>query len=422
MNKRTHAVVGLSAVVALAITGCSTKAKDTGGDSGGGSGSLKTDVGVTDKEITLGVLTDMSGPFKEGGLGQTHGNELWAKDVNAAGGICGRQVKLDIQDMGYKADNALPMYETMKTKDLGLLQLLGSPILAALKQKITTDKVVSVPGSWASSNLDSASVMMVGQTYDVEMINLMAWAQSKGMIAEGDKVGHVYIDSEYGQNGLLGSQAYAKNHKMEVIPVPIGGTDTDMTATVTKLKADGVKAILMTVAPAASASIAVQAQGQGLDVPLLGNNPTFAPAQLQNDAVVQAMDKFYVSTSVNSFSSDDEMVKKVLDDYKAAGYTESPYDAVLLGYAYGFAWQDVLEQACKDGDMTRDGILAAKKKVKNVDTKSLTGPLDFSKEGEPSSRAAFITQPDKAGISGTKSVEKLYESEDAKKYKAPFQK
>ena len=85
-------------------------------------------------------------------------------------------------------------------------------------------------------------------------------------------------------------------------------------------------------------------------------------------------------------------------------------------------WQEVLKQACSDGDMTRDGILKAKSKVSNVDTKDLTGPLDFSKKGEPSSRKAFISQPDKSAISGTKIVEKLYESDEAKSYKAPFQK
>ncbi|WP_153505992.1 ABC transporter substrate-binding protein [Cumulibacter manganitolerans] len=421
MNKRVQAVAGLGLVTALAVTGCSNKA-DNSSSGGGKSGSLKTDIGVTDKEITLGVLTDLSGAFKEGGLGQTHGNELWAADVNKAGGICGRQIKLDTQDMGYKADNAVPMYATMKTKDLGMLQLLGSPILAALKQSVISDKMVSVPGSWASTNLDAPEIMMIGQTYDVEMINLLSWAKSKGMINDGDKVGHVYIDSEYGQNGLLGSKAYAKEHNMQVIPVPIGGTDTDMTATVTKLKSDGVKAILMTTAPAATASIAVQAKGQGLDVPLLGNNPTFAPAQLQNDSVVQAFSKFYVSTSINSFSSQDAQVQKILKEYKDKGYTETPYDAVLFGYTYGMAWEQVLKQACSDGDMTRDGVLKAKEKVDNVDTKDLTGPLDFSKPGAPSSRKAFITQPDKAGISGTKIVEKLYESDEAKKYKAPFEK
>ena len=422
MRRRTSSIVGLSAAIAVVLTGCSSKAEEDSGG-GGDSGGVKTDIGVTDTEIHLGVLTDMSGPFKEGGLGQTHGNEIWADEINAAGGICDRDIVLDIQDMGYKADNAVPLYATMSQNNVGMLQLLGSPILAALKQQITTDKMLSVPGSWASSNLDSPSVMMVGQTYDVEMINALAWAQEQGMIAEGDKLGHIYVDSEYGQNGLLGSKSYAKDHDMEIVPVAVSGTDTDMTATMTKLKSDGVTAVLMTIAPAATASVAIQNVNQGLNVPLLGNNPTWAPALLENPSVVSALSNFYVSVSVNTFSSQDPKVQEVLKAYNAKGYTEPPFDAVLLGYSYGMAWKAVLEQACEDGDLTRDGIMTAKSKVDNVDTeKIIAGPLDFSVEGAPSTRVANIAQADPDAISGVKIVEQGFESKDAKEYKAPFQK
>jgi len=55
-------------------------------------------------------MTDKSGVFKNLGLGVTQGNELWAKDFNAAGGVCGRQVKLEEVDHGYKADTAKTLY------------------------------------------------------------------------------------------------------------------------------------------------------------------------------------------------------------------------------------------------------------------------------------------------------------------------
>ena len=51
-----------------------------------------------------------------------------------------------------------------------------------------------------------------------------------------------------------------------------------MTAQVTKFKADGVKAIALTVAPGQTASVAGVAAAQGLDVPIAGNNPVYAPA------------------------------------------------------------------------------------------------------------------------------------------------
>lgn len=422
MKKYTTAVVG-SAVLALAVAGCSTKANESGGGGGGGGSDLKTDIGVSDDEIALGIQTDTTGAFKVTGLGLTNGNQMWAEDVNAGGGICGREIKLDIQDNGYKADNALPIYETQKTTNLGYLQLLGSPILAALKQKIISDKMVSVTASWASQNLDAPEVLMLGQTYDVEIINGLSWMQEQGMIGEGDKIGHIYVDSEYGQNGLTGSKYYAEQHGMTVVESAIAATDTDMTAVVAKMKDDGVKALAITVAPAATASIATQNVAQGLNVPILGSNPTFAPNMLQDQAVTAALSHYYQVNSILPFTTDNKFGKELAEKY-ASKFTDPPSHAVFAGYVAGMVWGEILEQACSDGDMTRDGILAAKSKVTQVNTEGLMGPLDLSKEGAPTSREAVIMQADAsvADKGGLSVVAEFFESEDAKAYKAPFEK
>ena len=47
---------------------------------------------------------------------------------------------------------------------------------------------------------------------------------------------------------------------------------------------------------------------------------------------------------------------------------------------------------------------------------------DFSKEGSPSGREVFIQQADANVEGGLKNVEPLFVSEEAKKYKAPFEK
>ena len=421
MNKRITTLTAGTMLVALAVTGCSTKAKESSGGGSGASGSLKTDVGVTDKEINLAVQTDTSGVFKVLGLGLTHGNELWAEDVNKAGGICGRTVKLDIQDNGYKADNALPLYETQKATNLGFVQLLGSPILAALKQKIIADKVTSATASWASSNLDAPEVLMIGQTYDIEIINGLAWMQKQGKIADGDKIGHIYIDSEYGQGGLMGSEAYAKDHDITVIKAPVGGTDTDMTATITKMKSEGVKAIAITTAPGAVSSAVVQNVAQGLNVPVIGSNPTFSPTMYTDQTVAEGLKNFYLISSTAPYGSDNELAKKVAKKYEARS-KEAPNIGVMQAYVTGLVWGEVLKQACSDGDMTREGVLKAKAKVTSVNSQGLGGALDFSKEGAPSSREAYILQPDQAAPDKLKIAAELFESDEAKKYKAPHEK
>jgi len=420
---RTPAVATLTAtLVALtALSACSTKAKSDG--DGGGSSDVKTDYGVTADTITLGALTDSSGIFKATGLANTHGNELWVDDINAAGGICGREIKLDVQDHGYKPDNALPLYEKIRDDVVGLIQVNGSPILAAIKQRLDTDKMLSIPSATASVNLDSESILMIGQTYDVEMVNGLAYLQQEGKIADGDKIGHIYVDSEYGQNSLLGTKAYAKEHDMQIVEAAVSAADTDMTATITKLKDAGVKAIALAVTPGALGSIALQNVRQDLKVPLIGNNPTYSVTLLKDDAISEALQEYYLFVnSVDAYSDTDNPAMVDIAQKYEKKYSEEPEKAIPSGYVFGMAFEQILKKACENGDLTRAGVLKAREQISDVDTQGLTGNLDLSKPGAPTSREAYILKVDPSAPTGLVKTGDLFTSKEAEKYQAPHEK
>lgn len=377
---------------------------------------------MTDKDITLGNLTDLSGVFKTLGLGITQGTQMWAEDVNAKGGICGRQIKITSQDHGYSAEKAVPLYAQSKGSVLGYVQLLGSPILAALKKPLTDDKVAVVPSSWASTNLDVPEVVMVGTTYDVEMVDGLSYLLSKGKIKEGDTLGHIYVDSEYGKNGLKGSMSFADAHKMKIVQSAITSTDSDLTSAITQLKGAGVKAILLTTTPAQTASAVGQAAAQGLDVPVFGNNPTFTPQLLQTPAkAALTSGNFITVAGIQPFSSDAPVVKDIATRYKAK-YKDTPTFGPLVGYTFGQTWGAILKTACDAGDLTRQGILDARAKT-TVDTGGLApSVLDFTNLGAPSTRAVWLLKP--AEVEGGLSLvqPEPYTSDEAKAYKTPFQK
>ncbi|MCF6422678.1 MULTISPECIES: ABC transporter substrate-binding protein [Amycolatopsis] len=412
----------LSLVLAamLAIAACGTKAGDQG-SSGSDASGVKTDLGVTANEITLGVMTDMTGPFKNLSIGITHGNQLWVNDFNAAGGVCGRQVKLEIVDHAYKADTAKTLYPQLEPKVLGFVQIVGSPIMAALKQNIKSDKTTATPASWSSELLDNPYVMIVGTTYDVEMIDGMSYLQEQGMIKDGDTVGHIYIDGEYGANGLRGARYYAQKHGMNLREVKITSSDNDLTNIVTGLRGEGVKAIMLTTTPAQTGSVAAANKALGLNVPLLGNNPTFDPVLLSSPAA-NALDRLYVVASSVPVAADVPKAKDVLAKYKAAKFPEAPNAGVPYGYAVAEVWGAVLRKACDNKDLTRDGILTALQQTTSADTGDLVAALDFSKPGAPPTREVYVAQPDAGVEGGIKYVKPLFEAADAKDYVAPHQK
>ena len=282
--------------------------------------------------------------------------------------------------------------------------------------------MLTLPTSWASTNLDAPQVFMIGSTYDIDMMNGLNFLADQGKIQDGDKIGHIYVDSEFGKGGLMGSEYWGEQHGSEIVGVKVTAEDKDMSSAVTQLKSQGVKAILMSLSPSPAASVATQAQAQGLQVPLMFSSVSFDPTLLDTpakDALLNG-NTFRVSSIVPA-AADNPLVTKIMQEYDAKGYKELKSDSIVVGYMHGLAWQGVLEQACKDKDLTRAGIMAAKKKSK-VDTQGLSGKLDFSEEGAPSSRETLVEAPNYDVVGRLTVVQPFKESADAKNYKTPHQK
>jgi len=421
IKTRRSAVLAGALVGALALAGCGTTADDASPGDSAGAGGVKTDKGVTDTTITLGAMGDMSGVFKNIGAGYNAGNQLWADDVNAAGGICNRKIKLEVVDHGYKAATAKTLYPQLEPKILGLVQLLGSPVVAALKQDLLDDNLTAVPASWSSELLDNPNIMMIGTTYDLEIINGLAYLQQKGLLADGDTIGHIYIDGDYGGNGLRGSKYYASKHKLTVKEAKVTSTDSDLTGIVTGMRGAGVKVIVLTTTPGQSASVLAANKALGLNVPVLSNNPAFDPALLESPAA-GALDKLYVSASAVPFSSANAKAVEVTTKYKAA-YPTAPHNSgAILGYAGGLVWQTVLTKACSNGDLSRAGVQTALKQQTSVSTDDLVAKMDYSSPGSPPTRGVYIAKVDAKTEGGLTEVAPLFTAPDAAGYKAPHEK
>lgn len=413
--RRTALLVG----ALLLASACGSTADS--GSGGTGAGGVKTDKGVTDTTITLGVMGDTSGVFKNLGAGLNAGNQLWADDINAAGGICNRQVKLEIVDHGYKADTAKTLYPQLEPKVLGIVQLLGSPVLAALKQNLIDDNVTAAPASWSSQVLNNPNIMMIGTTYDLEIVNGLAYLQQQGLIKDGDTIGHIYIDGEYGGNGLKGSQYYASKHGLTIKEAKITSTDTDLTNIVTGFKGAGVKAIVLTTTPGQTASAMSANAALGLSVPVLGNNPTFDPVLLSSPAK-DALGKLYVAASNAPYSSKTAKAVQVVKEYEQK-YPDRPRNAgVITGYTEALVWQAVLTKACESKDLSRAGVQTALKSLTSVKTDDLVATLDYSSPGSPPTRGVYIAKVDPGAPGGLTEVAPLFTAPDAAGYKAPYQK
>ena len=67
--------------------------------------------------ISIGASLSLTGDFSADGLAYQKGYNLWAKDVNAAGGIMGRQVKLTILNDASSPNQVVTNYQTLINTD-----------------------------------------------------------------------------------------------------------------------------------------------------------------------------------------------------------------------------------------------------------------------------------------------------------------
>jgi branched-chain amino acid transport system substrate-binding protein len=97
----------LVAALALLFPACQPGDDDSNGGGGSGDGE--------EGPIKVGISLPLTGDFTEPGEGVKRGYELWAEDVNEAGGLLGRQVELIIVDDASDSNKVVSDYERLIT-------------------------------------------------------------------------------------------------------------------------------------------------------------------------------------------------------------------------------------------------------------------------------------------------------------------
>jgi branched-chain amino acid transport system substrate-binding protein len=104
-SRATVRAVATSAAVLLAVAACGSKPSD---DSGSGD---------SDDPIVVGISLPLTGDFSQPGGEAKRGYEIWRDQVNADGGLLGRQVELNITDDASNQDTVVTDYTKLITQD-----------------------------------------------------------------------------------------------------------------------------------------------------------------------------------------------------------------------------------------------------------------------------------------------------------------
>ena len=387
-------------MAALAVSSCSAKSEAPEAASADG---VKVGPGITDDTITIGALGVTTGTAAAIGNDIIDSQQLVLEQVNAAGGVCERTVEMEVRDTGFDPQRAVAAYNELEPNVAGFSQLIGSQPTAALVDSIDSDEVLTIHGGYSAEFLGHPSLAISGGTYDTDAINGLYFLAEEVGLQEGDKVGHVVLEGAAGDNAVEGSTFAAEQLGLEIVVQQFPPAATDLTAQVTALQSAGVDAILTTPLPPSFASLVGVASSIGLDVPILGQIPAWAP-QLMATPLAPALEQTYIVTPVPSPASEDPGVQKFIAEYAEAYPDRVPSMPTIFGAVMIKMLFAGLEKACEEGDLTRAGITKAFRSISDFDN-GFGETYDFTDPGKAPSVTSYILQPDSESVGLLKEVQ-----------------
>jgi ABC-type branched-subunit amino acid transport system substrate-binding protein len=390
-------------------------------------GDIATDVGV-DLEagtITVGLLSDLSGPFA--GLVQAivTGHEVYWEDVNRNGGINGLQVELVIEDTGYDLPTHLQKYEEIRNEVAAIGHSTGSPHTVALVRNedgsdgpLIEDGMLAIPLTWYSGWTDPAfnsALLHHGSPYCLEAQNAISWINDE--LGGASTIAIASVPGDFGLDGAAGAKLAADALGLEIVydgsGAAIPGDETSLTEVANEIAGSGADIVFMS-GPATSVFQPVfdTAVNQGFEAKWTGTSPSWSPAFMAGDTAAQIVRDVVISTYNDGWDGESAGAQEFTALMQELRPDAPPLDYYNEGYVEAKILHDALLRAYENGDMTRAGILAAAKSLESVDfnglapTESYVGTPD-----EQVQRVSVIMLPDPEAPDGTSVVELEYVSD-----------
>jgi branched-chain amino acid transport system substrate-binding protein len=364
---------------------------------GVGAQTKVTNQGVTPSEIALGTHQDLSGPVKGWGVAVANGMKMAVDEINAAGGIQGRKIKLVVEDSGYDPKRAVLASQKLIEKDqvFSMVGPMGSPTVLAAQDIVLeagVPQLFPLTAAQFTFKFDPAKPQE-----RLKFNNLLPYVEStRAAVKYMVDLKHpkrpciLHQDDEYGKNVLDGFTAQLVAMKIEpgtVATYKRGASD--FSAQVARMKSDGCD--LVVLGTVIRETIGAMAEAKKLDwnVDFLGALPTNVmevPA-LGKDAVeglyaASAFEIPYEDTAKGK-------VKEWLVNYKKMFGTDANTQAII-GYNAIKTFAFYADLAGKD--LTGQKLLEALESGKEFQDIFGSPPVKFSKTNHLATEVTQVQQ------------------------------
>jgi len=347
--------------------------------------------GVTPTEVLLGMHTDLSGVAATYGVSSSNGVKMRFDEVNEAGGVNGRKIRVIIEDQGYQVPKAVQACNKLINRDkvFAFVAPLGTPMNnACFKDQFAAGVPNLFPLSAARSMYEPYErLKFYGAASYVDQIRsgIDYFVKTKGKKA----ICVMYQDTDFGKEVLEGAELQAKKLGIKVVETAAHKpTDQDFTASITKLRSAGCDLIAMGTIVRDSIVPYTTARKAGW------NDVIFLGAASSYDSFVGAapgMDGFYGMglTEMPYVDSSVASVKTFVENYKKK-FNVDPN----IGAVYGYVAADLTYQGLKNAgkDLTLDSFIAGLEKIQNYNDIFNGPPVTFGPKIRQGASSSFLAE------------------------------
>lgn len=347
--------------------------------------------GVTDTEILLGTHTDLSGPLAGVAVETRDAMLMRIEEINAAGGIHGRKLRLIVEDTGYDTKKAVLATQKLVERDkvFALVFPFGTgPALASLP--ITKEKKIPFlfAGSGATALHTPPTPFSFGY-YLPDGFFMRVGIDYAARELKPKRVGLIYQGDDYGEAVMAGAKEALAKHKIELVEaVSYKPGATDFSAQMAKLKAANIDLLLLGTALRETAGVARERQKLGWDVKMLGGFPVYNTISVA--LAKGAMEGVYGVGQNKVFYPDTAppQVKAFYEKFRSK-FGRDPGPTGVSAYMV-MSW--VAEAAAAAGrDLTADGLVQGMYKIKYVGIFE-TPEVTFTPQRHHPPMKAFVAQ------------------------------
>jgi ABC-type branched-subunit amino acid transport system substrate-binding protein len=353
--------------------------------------------GVTDTEIVIGTHMDLSGPIKSWGVPASSGMKLAVEQINAAGGINGRKIKLILEDDSYDPKKAV--LQTQKLIELdkafSIVSAMGSATTLApmpLVQGAGLTHLFPITAAEFTFKMDPAKpedrlkFNMFSPYYDTMRLGIKYVMEKNGI----KKPCIVYQDDEMGKNFTDAYSDQLKDLKVpEATRVSFKRGATDFNSQVARMNADGCDLVALGSVVRETVGIVTAARKLGWTPLYVVSSPSYVPDL--HELGKEAAEGIYGVGQTEIFYSDTATgkVKEFIEAYRKM-FGIDPNLQSTSGYDGAMAFAFYAGLAGKN--LTTDSLIAAMESGKVFEDIFGGAPVSFSKSNHLGVSAATIGQ------------------------------